>query len=763
MNCLSKKIFIRLSIIGLLYFSYNQVAIAAIIPDDPNNKNDGWADNRAYRPAPILFLHGFASGSPVAWDSADNALWEYFDEYYIPASLPANLTRSNLYLERISFFNSSDPWRQRLIDRNSSIDSYQTGDYYVLTGERQSGDFGWSDKVNAVINPILDAYGTNGLILICHSMGGLAAREYLRQNGGSNVSKLITIGTPHLGSYMASISKNIRVSQKVGWFLPSYGWTFSFTYESTDVAVEHLKWIDMDGDAVRDMTPNSGFLQVLNGSSQPPNVDYIAIIGDVWWHSGDGVVSLDSQRGTGVLSLKDQVIISAEHGQEPSVAAQGDPSPLLKFLDSTKPEVEMTEPNPNADPIPEITALKTNLKGKVTKEYLPADTTLQITIIKDEDGSKQILGKDGSIKLKPSDLWNPFDLNSPVAEFNEEITFWDAGTYTIKVIATNSAGLSSDEKSTKIKIVFQKPIITNERPTGKTGDRRPKIEARIYSPIGVDIKLSSIIMTLDGAVVNHIIDTSSNTPVIIYYIPDTVMLVGLHTVTVNASDINGVAADEKLWTFEILKSKMVYFIRENPPTLGEGLMPATDPTFDTSLCRFGTMTYRLISKTSEDWWGGTSYRYIYEFTLTPDEPTYAAEPIQITIDRSQYNDNYSNRDGRRTNWAIAEKTVVGDGVSNAEDLLGVLTYYTIPPEGIYGDDVPGTYEVRPTYIFVNGQLVVREGDTGKYIFPPKGALVSGIACYPRSYEWINHDFYTGPSWRQGYNWASGTVPSWPRY
>jgi triacylglycerol esterase/lipase EstA (alpha/beta hydrolase family) len=39
--------------------------------------------------------------------------------------------------------------------------------------------------------------------LVCHSMGGLAARTYMRKFGGKRVSRVITLGTPHKGTVLA--------------------------------------------------------------------------------------------------------------------------------------------------------------------------------------------------------------------------------------------------------------------------------------------------------------------------------------------------------------------------------------------------------------------------------------------------------------------------------------------------------------------------------------------------------------------------------
>ena len=40
-------------------------------------------------------------------------------------------------------------------------------------------------------------------MLVCHSMGGLAARAWLRQHDGARVKRIVTIGTPHAGTWLA--------------------------------------------------------------------------------------------------------------------------------------------------------------------------------------------------------------------------------------------------------------------------------------------------------------------------------------------------------------------------------------------------------------------------------------------------------------------------------------------------------------------------------------------------------------------------------
>ncbi len=48
------------------------------------------------------------------------------------------------------------------------------------------------------------AFASRPVVILAHSMGGLIARAYMSQTGGSKVLKLITLGTPHHGSPMAN-------------------------------------------------------------------------------------------------------------------------------------------------------------------------------------------------------------------------------------------------------------------------------------------------------------------------------------------------------------------------------------------------------------------------------------------------------------------------------------------------------------------------------------------------------------------------------
>jgi len=58
----------------------------------------------------------------------------------------------------------------------------------------------YAELVRAAIDRLLAASGAREAIVVCHSMGGLAARACLRRFGDANVRRVITLATPHQGT-----------------------------------------------------------------------------------------------------------------------------------------------------------------------------------------------------------------------------------------------------------------------------------------------------------------------------------------------------------------------------------------------------------------------------------------------------------------------------------------------------------------------------------------------------------------------------------
>ncbi len=75
------------------------------------------------------------------------------------------------------------------------------------------------------IEDICVATGAKSLVIVAHSMGGLAARACLRARGGARIAKLITLGTPHRGTRTATmgLGANARQMEPGSAWLESLG------------------------------------------------------------------------------------------------------------------------------------------------------------------------------------------------------------------------------------------------------------------------------------------------------------------------------------------------------------------------------------------------------------------------------------------------------------------------------------------------------------------------------------------------------------
>jgi triacylglycerol lipase len=239
------------------------------------------------RPYPVIFIHGIASSADT-WTTyrnylINNSFWTFGG---IPAYDPSSKT-----------VDISCP-------TDSSVEcTGGAGDFYTLNfSDNQGLSFDvQGGELAAAIKAVLDANpGKTKVLLVSHSMGGLAAREYLqglaRESNSAttipyraDVAKLITVGTPHQGSFWAEECHN-DIS------IPA------------NVSICGLLPLDIDPNsiAVEDLKPDSPALNTLNDLTThplPSSVAYVSIIGTgqptlisfIDFEDGDGIVSDISQ------------------------------------------------------------------------------------------------------------------------------------------------------------------------------------------------------------------------------------------------------------------------------------------------------------------------------------------------------------------------------------------------------------------------------------------------------------------------------------
>lgn len=71
----------------------------------------------------------------------------------------------------------------------------------------------YADGIHGAVERLRAATGAERVTLVCHSMGGLAARTYLRRHGHHAVQRVITIDTPHHGTLFATLGHGHNARQ----------------------------------------------------------------------------------------------------------------------------------------------------------------------------------------------------------------------------------------------------------------------------------------------------------------------------------------------------------------------------------------------------------------------------------------------------------------------------------------------------------------------------------------------------------------------
>lgn len=265
-------------------------------------------------PYPVLFVHGLAGGSQT-WSEAFqyllNAGWTYGG-------------RTAFCLESDGNWYHSD-----IINGSSDIRNYANNvvgaDFYVLDfnidrlGQStpnvpnlsaQAAIYKQGIGIRGAIASIIAATGRDKVILVCHSMGGLAVRHYLQNpsywqaDNKHHVAKLVTLNTPHGGSNatagvlssMLSVideySDAVRDLRRSYFYSGDPGVYLFGGFESEKVMNDNF--IGFKNYDVNCNGYTGDQIQGLNQKNIPTNVDYSCVVSD-WEIDGDGVVGFKEQ------------------------------------------------------------------------------------------------------------------------------------------------------------------------------------------------------------------------------------------------------------------------------------------------------------------------------------------------------------------------------------------------------------------------------------------------------------------------------------
>lgn len=132
-----------------------------------------------------------------------------------------------------------------------------------------------ADALTAALSRMRDD-GVGEIDLVCHSMGGLVARDALSRDGyalrGPRVATMITLGTPHRGSPWARMRSVAEAREQV------QRWA-----QSDDLDPVRLLGFLRDGDgrAGVDLMPGSAFLTELDQRSLPAGTRVVCVVGRV--------------------------------------------------------------------------------------------------------------------------------------------------------------------------------------------------------------------------------------------------------------------------------------------------------------------------------------------------------------------------------------------------------------------------------------------------------------------------------------------------
>jgi len=100
-------------------------------------------------------------------------------------------------------------WRRWLMDGIPSHWNIATVNLEPVFGVVEN----YAEAVDDAVERLRDATGAERITLVCHSMGGLAARSYLRRHGHHAVQRVVTINTPHHGTVFATLGHGPNARQ----------------------------------------------------------------------------------------------------------------------------------------------------------------------------------------------------------------------------------------------------------------------------------------------------------------------------------------------------------------------------------------------------------------------------------------------------------------------------------------------------------------------------------------------------------------------
>lgn len=255
-------------------------------------------------PYPIVLVHGW-SAKAETWDDFTTYLSTQAELSICPKPLKFNLNFDNDVSKSIIPNDIA----------NEDLSNLGNHDVYLIDfkwNATETSNQGAATKqgyaLNLAINEIIKQSKCQRVMILGHSMGGLAARELVQnpvyENIEDKVAKIVTIGTPHQGSNFASLDINLMKS--LGKDIRSEAvrdLRTSYTNDKSGVylfgGIENTQQIQLGTSSYYNVDVNCNGLvgETITGLNQrglKTIIDYACIIGKSSGN-GDGIVSEISQ------------------------------------------------------------------------------------------------------------------------------------------------------------------------------------------------------------------------------------------------------------------------------------------------------------------------------------------------------------------------------------------------------------------------------------------------------------------------------------
>jgi hypothetical protein len=152
-------------------------------------------------------------------------------------------------------------------------DAYLSGSSYILSAAKSESIDTYAIRLKEMVSTLKARTGSDKVVIVTHSMGGLVARRYLQLFGDGDTEKLIMLAPPSHG-----------VNASVARICPFFG---------ADKECGEIK-------------AGSPMLAKLNDPSRQPNIPVYVIAGrgcDMNGKDGDGIVTLESAELPGAQNI----------------------------------------------------------------------------------------------------------------------------------------------------------------------------------------------------------------------------------------------------------------------------------------------------------------------------------------------------------------------------------------------------------------------------------------------------------------------------